>query len=62
MNLKQIIIMIAAVIGSALILWYDLPIEFPGVIFKVFILFVKLSLVIAVTIVVYIFAGRKKAT
>jgi len=60
MNGKQITILISALAVSALILWYDLPIEIPWVIFKVFMLVVKLSLVSALTIVAYIFAGRKK--
>ena len=60
MNLKQIIILIVACIVSALIVRHDLPIEFPGIIFKVFMLFVKLSIVLALTIVAYIFAGGKK--
>jgi hypothetical protein len=62
MNAKQIIILIIAVIASVLILWNDLPIEFPGIIFKVFMLFVKLFIVVALTIFAYIFVGgRKKA-
>lgn len=60
MNLKQIIILISAVAGSALIVWNDLPIEFPGTIIKVLMLFVKLSVVIALSIFAYIFAGGKK--
>ncbi len=60
MNLKQIIILISAFIVSALIVWHDLPIEFPGVIGKVLMLFVKLSVVLALTIFVYMFVGGKK--
>jgi len=60
MNGKQIIILIGALIVSALIVWNDLPIEFPGIIGKVLMLFMKLSVVLALTIFVYIFAGRKK--
>jgi hypothetical protein len=60
MSQKQIIILIGAFIVSALILWHDLPIEFPGFGVKVIILFVKLSVVVAVTIFAYIFAGEKK--
>jgi len=59
-NGKQIIILISAFIVSGLILWHDIPIEFPGIIFKVFMLFVKLSIVFALAIFVYIFAGGKK--
>ena len=60
MNGKQIIILIGALIVSALIVWNDLPIEFPGIMGKVLMLFVKLSVVLAVTIFAYIFAGGKK--
>ncbi len=60
MNGKQIIILIGALIVSALIVWHDLPIEFPGIMGKVLLLFVKLSVVLAVTIFAYIFAGGKK--
>ncbi len=60
MNGKQIIILIGALIVSALIVRHDLPIEFPGIIGKVVMLFVKLSVVLAVAIVAYIFAGGKK--
>jgi hypothetical protein len=59
MNRKQIIILISALIVSALIVWHDLPIEFPGIMGKVLMLFVKLSAVVALTIFAYIFAGRK---
>ena len=60
MNGKQIIILIGALIVSALIVWNDLPIEFPGIMGKVLMLFVKLSVVLAVTIFAYIFIGGKK--
>ena len=59
MNLKQLIIMIVALVISVLILRHDLPIEFPGVIFKVMMLFVKLFAVFVLTIFAYIFAGGK---
>ena len=62
MNGKQIIILIGALVVSALIVWHDLPIDFPGIIGKVVMLFVKLSAVLAVTIFAYIFAGGKKKT
>jgi len=45
LNRKQIFILIGAFIVSALIGWHDLPIEFPGIIGKVLMLFVKLSAV-----------------
>ena len=60
MNPKQILILVGAVIVAALIVWHDLPIEFPGIIYKVLMLFVKLAVVLALTIFAYIFAGRKK--
>jgi len=62
MNRKQIIILIVALIVSALIVWHDLPIEFPGIMGKVLMLFVKLSIVVALTIFAYIFAGKKKSS
>lgn len=60
MNRKQIIIVISAFAVSALIVWHDLPLEFPGTIIRVLILFVKLSLVFALAIFAYIFASGKK--
>jgi len=60
MNLLQLIILIAAVICSALIVWNELPLEIPWVIIKMFMLIVKLFLVLAVAAVAYIFAGRQK--
>ncbi len=60
MNGKRIIILIFGLVLSALIVWHDLPIEFPGVIGKVLMLFVKLSAVLAATIFAYVFAGGKK--
>ncbi len=60
MNGRRIIILIVACIVSALILWHDLPIEFPGIIGKVLMLFLKLSVVVALTIVAYVFSGGKK--
>jgi uncharacterized membrane protein len=47
---KQVIILIGALIVSALILWHDFPIEFPGIIGRVLMLFVKLIVVVALTI------------
>ena len=57
MNRKRIIILICALIASALIVWHDLPIEFPGIILKVFMLFLKLSAVFALAIFAYLFGG-----
>ncbi|MEN6321408.1 MAG: hypothetical protein ABFD82_22015 [Syntrophaceae bacterium] len=60
MNLIQIVILISALFVSALIVWNDLPLEFPGLIAKTLLLFFKLSIVLVLTVIVYIFAGRKK--
>ena len=60
MNRKQIVILISAFIVSALIVWHDLPLEFPGTMFKVVMLFVKLFIVLALASFAYIFAGGKK--
>lgn len=62
MNSKQIIILIGACVVSALIVWHDLPIEFPGIVGKILMLFVKLSVVLALTIFAYLFAGGKKSS
>jgi len=62
MNGKQIIIIVLAVVVSALMVWHDLPIEFPGMILRALMLFVKVSIVVAVAIFGYIFvAGKKKS-
>ena len=58
MNLIQITIRIGALIVAALILWHGLPIVFPWIINAVM-LFLKLSVVFAVTVFAYIFAGKK---
>ena len=60
MKLIQIIILISALIVSALIVWYDFPLEFPGLIAKILLLFLKLSIVLVLTFIAYMFAGRKK--
>ena len=60
MNGKQIIILVLAVVVSALIVWHDLPIEFPGMILRAIMLFVKVSIVVAVAIFGYIFLADKK--
>jgi hypothetical protein len=60
MNGKRIAILISALAIAALIVWHDLPIEFPLIIFKVFMLFVKLFAVLAVTTFAYVFAGGKR--
>lgn len=60
MNRKQIAILIIALVITALILGYDLPLEFPMIIAKVLLLFVKISIVLALTGVAYVFAGGKE--
>lgn len=63
MNGKQIAVLITACAVSALILRHDLPIEFPMIITKALMLFVKMSITIAVAVFAYMFAGgRKKAS
>lgn len=62
MNGKQIAFLVTACAVSALILGHDLPIEFPMIITKALMLFVKVSLTIAVAAFAYVLAGgRKKA-
>jgi len=60
MNVKQIVVLIGAFVVSGLILWHDLPVEFPGIIVKILMLFLKLSIVVVIAIFAYIFAGGKK--
>jgi hypothetical protein len=60
MNGKQITILIVALALSVLIVWHDLPIEFPMIIAKVLMLFGKLFIVSALTGIAYVFAGGKK--
>jgi len=60
MNGKQISILIGALVVSILIVWHDLPIEFPGIIIKIIMLFVKLSALLALTIFAFVFVGGKK--
>ena len=60
MNGKQIAMLIGGIALAAWVVWYDLPIEFPGTIVKVIILFLKLSAILALTIAACILAGRDK--
>ena len=62
MNLIQIVILISALFVSALIVWNDLPLEFPGLIAKTLLLFLKLSIVLVLTVIAYIIAGKKKTS
>lgn len=59
MNRKRIIILISAVVLILLILWHDLPIQFPWAI-NVMMLYVKISIVIILAFIAFFFAGRKK--
>ena len=60
MNWKQIIILIIAFAVLALMAWRNLPIEAPGIFIKAIVLFVKLSVIIALAIFAYILAADKK--
>jgi hypothetical protein len=60
MNGKRITILIGALAVSALILWHDLPIEFPLIMVKVLMLFLKLIVVLALAAFAYTFTGGKK--
>ncbi|MEW6077891.1 MAG: hypothetical protein AB1724_08775 [Thermodesulfobacteriota bacterium] len=60
MNGKQITILAVALAASGLILWHDLPLEFPWVMLKVLMLFLKLFAVLAVAVFAYVAAGKKK--
>jgi hypothetical protein len=60
MNGKKIAILIIAIAVSALIVWHDLPIEFPWIIYKVCMLFLKLFAVITLAVFAYVFSSKKK--
>lgn len=60
MNLLQLLILIAAAVAAGWIVWQDLPLEIPLVIFKALMLFVKLFIALALAIAAYLFAGRMK--
>jgi uncharacterized protein (DUF983 family) len=60
MNGKQIIILIIGLAVLGVIAWNDLPLEFPGAMIKMLLLFVKAFVVLALTVVACVFAGRKK--
>lgn len=62
MNGKRIGILIIALAVSALILWHDLPIEFPWIIGKVVILFLKLFVVFVLAVFAFVFVDAKKKT
>jgi hypothetical protein len=62
MNGKRIVILISALAGSALIIWCELPIEFPYVLVKALGIDIQLTVVLAVTVFAFIFSGGKKKT
>ena len=62
MNWIQIIILAVAIVISVLMVWHALPIEFPGMIIKVLLLFVKVAIVFALAIFAYIAAGKSKSS
>jgi hypothetical protein len=62
MNGKQIAVLIVALAVIALILWRELPIEYPMVVLKIIMLFVKTFIVLALASVAYLFAGSKKSS
>ena len=59
MNRKQIVILIVGLAAAVLMIWHDLPIEFPMIIAKVVMLFLKLFVVLALTTFAYVFAAGK---
>ena len=60
MNGKRICIIVAAIAASAVIVWHDLPIEFPGIIPKVLMLLGKLFIVVVAAVLAFMFSGGKK--
>ena len=60
MNGKRACIIVAAIAATAVIIWHDLPIEFPGIIPKVLMLFGKLFIVVAAAVLAFILSGGKK--
>lgn len=59
MNGMRLIVLIIAIVLSALIAWHDLPIRFPWAI-NIFMLFLKLFIVIFLAGIAFSFARRKK--
>ncbi len=60
MNLLQLLILIAAAVAAGWIVWQDLPLEIPLVVFKALMLVVKLFILLALAVAAYLFAGRMK--
>ncbi len=59
MNLKRTVILIIALIVIALILFHDLPIQYPWM-FNMMMLYLKICIILAAAITAFIFAGGKK--
>jgi hypothetical protein len=59
MKKKQIVILIVALAASVLILWYNLPIQFPWVI-NLLKLCLQLAAVWVLFIILFVFTGGKK--
>ena len=59
MNIKQVLILVIALIVIALVTWHYLPLEFPWM-FNAMMLLWKLAIVLAVAIVGFILAKGKK--
>jgi hypothetical protein len=62
MNGKQIAVLAVAVAVSALIVWHDLPLQFPMIMIGALMLFFKIFVVAALAIFAYLFAGREKSS
>lgn len=62
-NWKRIVIIfVVALVASAGILWYELPIGYPWLIFKYFMLFLELFAVFTAAILACVFVGGKKSS
>jgi amino acid transporter len=59
MNRKRVIILISAVVLILLLLWHDLPIQFPYAV-NIMMLYLKISIVVILAFIALFFAGRKK--
>ena len=60
MNGKRITILIVALMLWALIIWYETPIKFPGMMLQFLRIFVELAVVLAVAVFAFMFTGKKK--
>ena len=61
MNGKQIAVLVVTAMVMAGVVWHDLPLEFPMIIIKALMLFLKVSVVVTVAVFAYLFAGREKS-